>query len=60
MKIKITTEREILKQDFWDWIEELNNNGIPINGKEFNKNGVFEFSDDLGYTKATTRYEILK
>lgn len=58
MKIRITTEREILDNEFWLWIRELKRNGVPVDGERLLSFGHWEFSTDLGYTKAKTIYEI--
>jgi hypothetical protein len=61
MKIKITTIREIEDQDYDNWIYQLNTVAkINIDGKELKEKGTFSITDDLGYTRATTTYEIIK
>jgi hypothetical protein len=59
MIIKITTEREILDKDYDNYIEELQKGGVPINGDDFKKYGRVEIKKNLGYTKATTVYQIV-
>jgi hypothetical protein len=58
MKIKITTIREIADIDYDDWIQSLQRNGISINAKKLKEEGSYTYADDLGFTKATTTYEI--
>ena len=60
MKIKIVTEREILEEDLDDYLLELINSGVPINSVEFKRKGTFKITDNLGYTNATTTYEMVK
>lgn len=60
MKIKIVTIREIADQDFDDWVKNLKKVGVELNGKELREKGKVSFSDDLGFTRATTTYEIVE
>jgi len=68
MKIRLVTEREIRDEEFWLWANEVVRNlsdrpGPPITRKHFQE--LFDTNklvivDDLGYTKVTTIYEIVK
>jgi hypothetical protein len=60
MKIRITTEREILDKEYWLWINGLKEIGIPIDGNKLKEKGVWGYEDDLGHTKAKTEYRIVK
>ncbi len=59
MKFQIVSEREILDEDYDDYIAELNMRGVPVDGKLLKEKGSIAFTDDLGYTKATTTYKIV-
>ena len=60
MKIQITTEREIVKEDFFNYIKELKKGGIKINELRFLLTGKHIIKDNLEYTKSTTTYRILQ
>jgi len=68
MKLRLITERELRDKDYWLWANEVIENfkdrpGNPIEKKHFQElidTGRLVISDDLGYTKVTTIYEILK
>lgn len=60
MIIKIVTEREVLNEDFPSYIKELKKGGVDIDGMKFWAEGKHTIVDELGYTKATTTYEITK
>lgn len=59
-KVRIITERELPDDDIDKWIRKCISIGIPIDGNKLKKDGFCEFSCDNGYTKAHTRYELVK
>ncbi len=60
MRIHLETDREIEDDDFWDWIAEVERNGVPIDGMRLLERGEWSYTMDLGYTRATTTYRIVK
>ena len=60
MNIRIVTERYLDDREYWNWIEALKEEGLKIDGKKLLKTKEFSFTNDLGYTKATTTYKILE
>jgi len=60
MKVRIITERELPDADLDHWIRKCISIGIPLDGNKLKENGFFEFDCDNGYTKAHTRYELIR
>jgi len=60
MKVRIITEREFPDSDLDDWMRKCISIGIPLDTNKLKKEGFCEFDCDNGYTKAHTRYEIVK
>jgi hypothetical protein len=59
MKITITSERDLADDAYEDYIKSLNSIGIRINAEEFKKTKMYQYSDDMGYTRVTTTYRIV-
>jgi len=60
MKVRIITEREFPFEDLSRWIRHCISIGIPLDEDKLRKDGFCEFDCDNGYTKAHSRYELIK
>jgi hypothetical protein len=60
MKVRIITERDFPFEDLSRWIRHCISVGIPLDEAKLRNDGFCEFDCDNGYTKAHSRYEIIK
>lgn len=60
IKVKITTTRFLNNDlEYWKYIKDLNDSGIPLDGKVLLENGIYTMKNKSHDEDVQTSYEIL-